>query len=171
MYPHEILPFYCNASETDLNQSLKGYVQRNKVKKIMVTYDSVPKLISYLEHLTIDMKNFKLFIDEAHKILEFAGNFKANVISDLEQTYPKFKTVIAATATPTRYEYIPDSFSSFNKIKLDWELKASVTIKHKNISQNEVRSAVQAFAYSHLNGDLEGNAYFFINSVKLYPKQ
>ena len=165
-YPYKVFPFYFDKT-VNRKQNLKEYLEFNEIHKIMVTYDSIPNLIQQLKENGIDIKNhFKMFVDECHKVLEFAGNFKPFVVHHLGKSFPEFKSVIAATATPSRSEYIPEMFDNFKRIKLNWHNKTEIQIKHTNIKESDILWAVINIAYAHLNGNLEGNVYFFINSVK-----
>ena len=166
-YPHKIFPIHSDISDT-LKVDLEYYLQSHKTHKIMVTYDSVPKLLEWLNSFDkkYHAKEFKLLVDECHKVLEFAGNFKARAIDALENSFKHFKSMIAVTATPSRIEYIPVGFYHLNPIKLDWEQKTQVSIKHERINTSQVKPAVISIALKHLKNEIDGNAYFFVNSVK-----
>ena len=166
-YPHKVFPIHSGISDT-LKVDLEYYLQSNKTHKIMVTYDSVPKLLEWLNSFDkkYHAKEFKLLVDECHKVLDFAGTFKARVIDALENSFKHFKSMIAVTATPSRIEYIPVGFYHLNPIKLDWEQKTQVSIKHERINISQVKPAVISIVLKHLKNEIDGNAYFFINSVK-----
>lgn len=166
-YPYKVFPFYFDKT-VNRTQNLKEYLEFNEIHKIMVTYDSIPNLIQQLKENGIDIKNhFKLFVDECHKVLEFAGSFKPKVIDAMTATFDSFKSVIAATATPTRTQFIPKAFDNFKPIKLHWEgHQTKLVTKHINISNGQFRNVTLSFALAHLKGESHGNAYFFINSVK-----
>lgn len=166
-YPYKVFPFYFDKT-VNRTQNLKEYLEFNEIHKIMVTYDSIPNLIQQLKENGIDIKNhFKLFVDECHKVLEFAGSFKPKVIDAMTATFDSFKSVIAATATPTRTQFIPKAFDNFKPIKLHWEgHQTKLATKHVNISNGQFRNVTLSFALAHLKGESHGNAYFFINSVK-----
>ena len=165
-YPHKVFPFYYDET-VNRKQNLKEYLEFNEIHKIMVTYDSIPNLIQQLKENDIDIKNhFKLFVDECHKVLEFAGSFKPKVIDAMAATFDNFKSVITAT-TPTRTQFIPKAFDNFKPIKLHWEgHQTKLVTKHINISNGQFRNVTLSFALAHLKGESHGNAYFFINSVK-----
>lgn len=159
-YPYEIFVFHSEIEQ--LHASFLEYLERNKdnVKKVMVTYDSISKLRNF-----IDFKDYKLFIDEGHKLLEYAGNFKPKVVNDLLKIKDQFKAYTIVTATPTREEYIPVQLSNTPKIKLQWSSTTQVSFNHCRINQNQVRSSILSLCLSHLREETEGNMYFFINSV------
>ena len=158
-YPHEIFAVY---GETDMDL-LEEYLKDESVtvKKIIVTYDSLKKLNSY-----IDPKQFKLFIDEAHKILEYAGNFKPKVIQYLISCINLYKAYVLTTATPTKEEYLPVELKDIEKIKLIWENVVPISFNHKRLNQNQLPSTVLSICLSHLRNEAEGNIYIFYNSVK-----
>lgn len=160
-YPHEL--FLYHSGVEDVGTKLTEYLERNKdkVKKIMVTYDSLPKLKSF-----IDFKEYKLAIDEGHKLLEYAGNFKPKVIHNLFEELPNFRAYIVATATPTREEYIPVQLKDTKKIKIEWSSVTPVNFKHKRLVQNQLFEYLVSICLAHYRQELEGNAYIFINSVK-----
>ena len=159
-YKHELFMYHSGVENVELR--LKEYLERNKdkTKKIMVTYDSLPKLKSF-----IDFKDYKLAIDEGHKLLEYAGNFKPKVINDLFEELYNFRAYIIATATPTREEYIPIQLKNTEKIKLVWGDTTPVTFNHKRIAQSMLSDTLLSLALSFHRKELEGNAYIFLNSV------
>lgn len=160
-YPYELFMYHSDVEQ--VNVKLTQYLERNKdkVKKIMVTYDSLPKLKSY-----IDFKDYKLAIDEGHKLLEYAGNFKPKVIHRLFEELNNFKSYIVATATPTREQFIPVQLSNTKKLKLQWSSVKAVTFKHKRLSQNQLFEYLIALSLGHYRDSLQGNAYIYFNSVK-----
>lgn len=158
-YPHEIFAVY---GETNM-ELLEEYLQDTSVivKKIIVTYDSLKKLNSY-----INPKEFKLFIDEAHKILEYAGNFKPKVIQYLVSCLPEYRAFVLTTATPTKEQYLPEELKLIPRVKLEWENVTPISFSHKRLNQNQLPDTVLSTCLSHLRGDLDGNIYIFYNSVK-----
>ena len=170
-YPYKVFPFYYDENNKHQKDDLSFYItqqeKQNHPIKIMVTYDSVPRVLRYLDELKYDIKQTKLFVDECHKVLEFAGSFKPKVIDAMTATFDSFKSVIAATATPTRTQFIPKAFDNFKPIKLHWGgHQTKLVTKHINISNGQFRNVTLSFALAHLKGESHGNAYFFINSVK-----
>ena len=170
-YPYKVFSFYYDETNKNQKDDLNFYIiqqqKQNHPIKIMATYDSIPRVIQYLDELKYDTKQSKLFVDECHKVLEFAGSFKPKVIDAMTSTFNRFKSVIAATATPTRTQFIPKAFDNFKPIKLQWNgHQTKLVTKHINISNGQFRNTTLSFALSHLKGETPGNAYFFVNSVK-----
>lgn len=159
-YPHELFVYHSGIEQVKIE--LTRYLERrgNLPKKIMVTYDSLPSLSSHIE-----FKDYKLFIDESHKVLEYAGNFKPQVIYNMLSLIPRFKSFIAVTATPTREDFIPVEFQQYPKVKIEWSQATPVTFKHSRLYQNQIRTVFLAESLKHLRGEEEGNLYIFINSL------
>ena len=164
-YKYELFMYHSGIEQVNLK--LDQYLKRNigTTKKILVTYDSISKLESY-----VDFKDYKLFIDEGHKILEYAGNFKPKVIHNLMNRIHDFKSFVVCTATPTREEFIPVELKDVKKLKLNWSKSVQVTFNHKRINQNQLRDTVLSICLGFLRGAEEGNLYLYYNSVSSIVK-
>ena len=164
-YKYELFMYHSGIEQVNLK--LDQYLKRNigTTKKILVTYDSISKLESY-----VDFKNYKLFIDEGHKILEYAGNFKPKVIHNLMNRIHDFRSFVVCTATPTREEFIPVELKDVKKLKLNWYKSVQVTFNHKRINQNQLRDTVLSICLGFLRGTEEGNLYLYYNSVSSIVK-
>ena len=157
---HEII--ILSGDTNDFAKEIGNYLERNenKIKKIIITYDSLPKLKNY-----IDFKEYKILIDECHKLLEYAGNFKPKVVNDVMELMTDFKSYVAGTATPTRETYIPIQLQNSDKIKLIWEDSEPVNIQHQRLNANQLREYIISIAVNHKRNPENGNAYIFYNSV------
>ena len=159
-YKHELFMYHSGIEQ--VNVKLTQYLVRNKdtTKKILVTYDSITKLKDF-----IDFKDYKLFIDEGHKLLEYAGNFKPKVINNLLSELNNFKSFVICTATPTREEYIPVELKDVKKLRLQWSTSVSVQFYHKRVNQNQLKDTLLGLCLSHYRNEVSGNIYIFYNSV------
>lgn len=157
-YRHELFMYHSGIENVDTK--LIRYLQGNGVKKVLVTYDSILKLKRHL-----NFKNYKLFIDEGHKLLEYAGNFKPKVIHDLLGTLKDFRAFVICTATPTREEFIPTELKDIRKIQLRWSSCTPVNLGHVRLNQNQLKDSLLSLCLAHYRGDVEGNLYIFYNSV------
>lgn len=156
-YPHKLFMLSGKVS----NKEFSAYLQEaGEVKKILVTYDSLPRLINL-----INPKDYKVFIDEAHKLIEYAGNFKPKIIYNLLDSLHLFKSYILCTATPTKEKYLPEKVKSMRKIKLNWKVSKRVNVNHIKLNQNQLRPSVVSLCLQYLRGEVEGNIYLFYNSV------
>lgn len=159
-YKHELFMYHSGIEQ--VNVKLTQYLEcnKNKVKKILVTYDSITKLKDF-----INFKDYKLFIDEGHKLLEYAGNFKPKVIHTLLDQLNNFKSFVICTATPTREEYIPVELKDVRKIRLQWNTSIPVQFYHKRVNQNQLKDSLLGLCLARYRAEVEGNIYIFYNSV------
>lgn len=130
------------------------------VKKILVTYDSLAKLIEY-----INPQEYKLLIDEAHKLLDSAS-FRFKAVKSVMQNYEKFNSYVFMTATPVQDKYQLPELACLPKVEIDWG--DIVPVKLSKVKANtpaELYDYTILTAIKHLDGELDGAAYFFMNSV------
>lgn len=85
-------------------------------KKIIVTYDSLPRLIK-----EIDPSKFRLLVDEVQVLIRYAGLFKSKVCNDLINKSFNFKSVSYMTATPPPKKYLPEPMRKLPYYKYIWE--------------------------------------------------
>lgn len=84
------------------------YAQSHDTHKIMVTYDSLPKVTDTLESNGYDVRNgYQLVIDEWQVILN-SYDFRPEAIQGLLKAAGGFKDVIYMTATPVKKKYWPE---------------------------------------------------------------
>lgn len=127
-------------------------------KKIMVTYDSVFRLAKYL-----DPKEWRLLVDESHMLLLFAASLKPEVINRLLTRHGEFKSAAFVSATPGRYEYLPDQLKALRQVKIEWTDTTPVKINHVRIERSEVRSRILRVAIDSFGRT--DHPYFFFNSL------
>lgn len=142
---------------------IKRFIAKGGIKFI-VTYDSLFRLESF-----INIKEYKLLIDEAHKLVEYAADFKPKVINRILTRFKDFKSYVFMTATPTREEYLPDELERVEKIKIEWSNTKEVSIVHQRCNL-QFESIVSNICLEHLRQEKQGNAYLFYNSVKAIIK-
>lgn len=145
------------------DERIKRFIAKGGIKFI-VTYDSLFRLESF-----IDIKEYKLLIDEAHKLVEYGADFKPKVINRILTRFKDFKSYVFMTATPTREEYLPDELENVEKIKIEWSNTKEVSIIHQRCNL-QFESIVSNICLQHLRKEKEGNAYLFYNSVKAIIK-
>jgi hypothetical protein len=111
---------------------IQDYIKSNKIIKIIVTYDSLPKVTKYIK-----LYNCRLVIDESNKLLSSSA-LKAStksmkskdVITQVFDIAEQYKdTVTFMSATPTPLKYMPEWISSIPYIDMQW----SNTIKAQPI--------------------------------------
>ena len=127
-------------------------------KKILVTYDSLARLTKM-----INPKEYKILIDEAHKLIDSAS-FRPNAIETVLENYTKYKNFCFATATPVKDKYQLPELVSIQKYKVEWESIKPVIIEY-SVYDKDLNKRIAILIIKFLNGELEGNPYFFINSI------
>lgn len=125
--------------------------------KIMVTYDSLPRLAELL-----DTSKYYLLIDEYHKLFQ-DYSFRKDACNGVLKVYNKFAGFTFMTATPLENVFTLDELLDLDVVKVNWE--DSNKIKINSIKCKNVTNTVVEIAKSYLDGSLEGNAYFFVNSL------
>lgn len=159
--------FKCYGGITE--RQFKKYAEENEIKKIAVTYDSLPKLVNWIG----DVSSYKLLIDEYHLILEDV-DFRTDAITNLINEVKKFNHYSFLSATPIDIDYEIDFLKELPHYVVTWE--GSVTIKPIRYKTTKVNAGlarfIQIFLTEGLNcPDINGNLtevkelYIFINSV------
>ena len=127
-------------------------------KKILVTYDSLGKLTNLL-----NPQKYKILIDEAHKLIDSAA-FRTDAIETVLENYTKYFSYCFATATPVKDKYQLPELVNIQKYKVNWNNIKPVTINYTKYDNN-LNQRIAVLIIRFLKGELEGNPYFFINSV------
>ncbi|HCT3680062.1 DEAD/DEAH box helicase family protein [Acinetobacter baumannii] len=148
--------------ETD-SEEITAYLESGtEPKKIVCTFDSLPKL---LRTKGFNPKNFKLLVDEAHTLVNL-GSFKAATCEFVLQNYNKFGSYVFLTATPTKREYFPEALINVPLCTIQWDDVRNVKFNLQNIEQGiGLNNALFGLCYDYLLGKIEGNAHIFYNSV------
>ena len=155
-----VIPVCSGISLSEVSTKVAKLYQNNSPVKIMVTYDSLPKVVDLLGDRVSD---FKLLVDELQVLLKASDTFKPVVVTKLFKLVDKFKSVCFMTATPTPRKYFPPEVSKLDYIRLVWEGSSVMHIKKAKM-QGDVTSKVVAICLHHL--DTEGTPLFFYNSLR-----
>lgn len=150
----EILDVYGVNSGGATDNNIKEYIGTT----IMVTWDSLERLMKF-----INVKEWNILIDEAHKLVD-SGNFREKVIQSVLDNYRLFKTFSFMTATPVLKEYQLDELKEIPEVKIEWSGLKDVTID-KEIT-GSVISKISTVALRTIEDEKLGNLHVFINSVK-----
>ena len=153
-----------------LKTSFKKYMLNNDIKKIVVTYDSLEKLINWLGDDYID---YKVLIDEYHLILEDL-DFRDDAINKLLDLVVKFNHYSFLSATPINTDFEFDFLKALPHYEIDWGKLSQINpfkIKTPNVYKavvaliNEFKSGLNL---DTINGNIEQvkELHIFINSVE-----
>ena len=135
-------------------------IQEFKGNKIMVTWDSLPKVVKNLP----DIGDYKLLIDEAHQLIN-SGAFRTTAIEHVLQNFRLFKSFVFGTATPIREKYQLPILRDIPKVEIIWDNLEIVNIHYVKID-NSIDELIVNLCLQYLNGDTINNAHIFLNSVK-----
>lgn len=165
----EVLVVNANVKE----EEIKDYVKNKPIPKILTTYDSLYKIVN-----SVDIKNFRLIVDEFHCIF-LDSAFKSEKELGFLRVFNMFTNVTYLTATPIAMEYIYKLpfFANIPYYQLEWDEKA---IKKPQISLIQSNNPIMA-AYKMIdsykkgdylayNGVICNELVFYLNSVKTICK-
>lgn len=139
-------------------KDIETYNNKSGVKKYMVTYNSLPKLIR-----TVGTEGFRLLVDEYH-LLFTQYSFRDEAIMNVMNMYMDFDDYCFMSATPLYPDFLPEEIKDLPIINADWEEKDNITIN--SIQCIDVKAEASYWINRFLDNKEEGNAYFFINSVE-----
>ena len=101
------------------------YIKEHQIYKIAVTYDSLDKLLKWMDSNT---DGWKLLIDEYHLILEDM-DYRESAIMQMFWNIQKFKHYTFLSATPIDEEYEIDFFKILPHYKVVWPQGIPITIR------------------------------------------
>lgn len=184
IYPHEIIGIYGNRDAgpqepgenlirhlfkvEDLKNptyGLKEYLATHEVPKIVVTYDSLHKVLPF-----INSKDFHLLIDEYHLLFTEYG-YRDKAIRDLLRYYKMFGSFTFMTSTPIEEEFLFDELKDLPIYEADWEDKRPIVMrgypcKGKEDGPKGINTVMSATIQNCLTLKDMPNLYIFVNSVK-----
>ena len=161
---NEILGFYQEIEESEVID----YIKSHEVKKIIVTYDSLPRLMKIITGINGDerkgFEEYFLLVDEWHCLFKYY-EFRKNAIRNLLVIARKFKEVTYMTATPIDERYTLEELRGYPVKEVQWEDKTNIEV---NIWQSNMPiSAFFKFADAMTKKYPEVNFHVFINSVSI----
>lgn len=141
------------------DEQLENYLNSDvEYKKILVTYDSLGRVTE-----AINPSEYKILVDEAHKLID-SGAFRTNAVETVLENYLKYSSYCFATATPVKDKYQLPELVDIQKYKVEWNNIKPVNIEYC-IYDKDLNKRIAVLIIKFLNNELEGNPYFFINSV------
>lgn len=144
---------------------IKDYLQAADNIKIMVTYDSLYKVV---EALGTKVNTVNLLIDELH-LLFTQYSFRKSAIKSVLDLYTKFKTFCFMTATPVKEKYTLKELKGIKTVKCEWSDVIETSVK--SVKCENVEGTVCSMINQFLNAkDTDENLYFFVNSIAFINK-
>jgi len=163
---YEIFKCYGKTREGEFRK----YVREHKTYKIAVTYDSLSKLLRWMNDET---EGWKLLIDEYHLILEDM-DFRENAIMDMINTVTKFDHYTFLSATPMDEDYEINFFKNLPHYKVVWKKGLPIVVKKikttclsKGLCNLIKIFRKDGFRIPDINGELKEveQLFIFLNSV------
>ena len=150
----------------NIRKELVCYLQTYGTKKIICTYDKLPKLMELLKP-----QNFRLLIDEYHCLLK-AYSYRQRAIDGVLENFKQFKSFCFMSATPILPSFKPNCLADVREIQADWGdsvEKLTVELQQTNKPYALVANIINAYKRDGFITSEEGirsyEAFFFINSV------
>lgn len=145
-------------------KNFKEYLNRDGVKKIICTYDKLPKLKEYL-----NPAEYQLLVDEYHSLLK-AYSYRYDAINGIFDCYKDYKSACFMSATPINSDFKPNALKDLEEIEAVWNDIDTLKVKLEYTNKPYVRAAniikaYKADGYISINGIKSYEAFFFINSV------
>lgn len=143
-------------------EDIKDYVSKaNGVKKIICTYDSLPKVIEAVGY------DYYLLVDELH-LLFTQYCFRDRAVRGVLDSFHKFKGWSFLTATPIEQDLMLKELKDIPVYNIDWEAKKE--FKVNTIKCKQIKATLKKTIEDFVNGKVFGNMHIFVNSVDFIAK-
>lgn len=174
-YPNErfdqpIMGFYADNNNLD---ALAYYIDAWENPKIIVTYNSFYWVTQLIKRRFPEI-DFKVVVDEFSEFLD-AYDYRKKAINSIRASLEKFEYVSYISATPTKFEYLPDELMGLPYYEIDWGDKLEKVHIESVETTEPYKLAVNFINHYKKEGcfetDVDGvmhqseAAYFFLNSV------
>ncbi len=159
LYPYEVFPVHGKVTK----EKLTDYLSKAEVPKIIVTYDSLTKVIE-----SINPSEYYLLVDEYHTLFT-SYNLRKKAVSMVLNNFKQFQSFTFMTATPVGNEFSEEftleELKDVDVVKAVWEDSLQITVTPLK-NKKGVEKTIAHLITEILAGSCEGNYYFFVNSVK-----
>ena len=136
---------------------IDNFKKQKSYKKIIATYDSLPKLIEWIGE---DVYNYFLLVDEYHILFNsYALRYKA--ITNVLSLFRRFNDYCFMTATPLTDDTILDELKGIDTLTIEWPNSVKINVK----VENEYRTSKRVVEHINNSLDRDYNLHIFINSI------
>lgn len=149
-----------------MERDILDYVASHGTRKIICTYDKLPKLCEIL-----DPKGFRMLVDEYHRLLK-DYSYRERAIDGVLNNFRRFKSFCFMSATPIQPLFKPSCLEDVDDVIAEWPYKDLLKLRVKLLQTNKpytmaanIINRYQTNGYVTVNGIKSYEAYFFINSV------
>ncbi len=147
-----------------IERDLLKYIATNDTKKIICTYDKLPKLCEL-----VNPSRYKLLVDEYHRLLK-DYSYRERAIDGVLDNFRRFKSFCFMSATPIQPLFKPSCLEDVEDVIAEWKHKEKMKVKllQTNKPYTMAANIIEKYltnGYVTVNGIKSEEAYFFINSV------
>lgn len=144
-------------------KEIETYLQTAELPKILVSYDSVYKLIGCIKYKS----DWRVIVDEFQCLLA-DSSFKSEIELHFLDNSRSFPYVTFLSATPILDKYLEqiDHFKDMNYYQLDWEEKDIVRV-YRERTKNPINAALEIVRY-YQNGNYPS---VYVNGERIYSKE
>jgi hypothetical protein len=148
----------------------RKYMKDHQTYKIAVTYDSLPKLLKWMDGKT---RGWKVLVDENHLILEDM-DYRESAITNMCNTIQAFDHYTFLSATPIDDDYEIEFFKQLPHYRVEWAPRKPITVfkfKATNLSKGLCKLIrifnEEGFVLPDINGEEKEveQLFVFLNSV------
>ena len=156
-------------SKLQFIEYIKDITLRGEPIKLMVTYDSLPKLTEWLVELNL-IEIMYLIVDEYHQLLS-DYSFRSKAIENLLAFSNSFNKITYLSATPIKPEFAPKQLENLVYTELNWLDSTRIkplrykTTKPFLAAANLIKNHLTNNNKTEINGKTATELYFFLNSV------
>lgn len=144
-------------------KEIEAYLQTAELPKILVSYDSVYKLIGCIKYKS----DWRVVVDEFQCLLA-DSSFKSEIELHFLDNSRSFPYVTFLSATPILDKYLEqiDHFKDMNYYQFDWEEKDIVRV-YRERTKNPINAALEIVRY-YQNGNYPS---VYVNGERIYSKE
>lgn len=137
-------------------KDIKFYLNNNNnsYKKIVATYDALPKLMDSIPNY----KDYFLLIDEYHLLFN-DYSFRGECIKFILHNFKKFKDWCFMTATPLKEEFILEELKDIPQVTYEWKNSTPVNIHIEDTYY------IQKSLLKYIEEFKDKNLHIFLNSI------
>lgn len=157
LHPHIALGVYSGVTDKEIKEYLED--DSIEVKKIMVTYNSLGRVMKFINPFA-----YNLLVDEYH-ILFTDYSFRADAAKMVLDNYSEFRSYTFMTATPIEEEFMLEELKHLPVVEAVWENATTIEIQPIDAVRGITKTSVRMIE-KFVNNEVEGNLYMFVNSVR-----
>jgi len=147
-----------------LQGQLRAYLREDGVKKIICTYDKLPRLMAF-----INPQEFRLAVDEYHSLLK-AYAYRSEAVEGVLGLFRNFQSFCFISATPIPMDLKPEELEDVEELVADWDITNSIRLFPVHTDKPYLEAAnlikdCKKDGYNLIDGVQSRELILFVNSV------